>query len=79
MSVQWGQSGRDARLDHSPACDPKATGMRFDDRTADRQAHSGALGFGGEERVEDPALLLGGQAYSGIADSDENAAPLAEL
>src|SRR5271156_2580766 len=32
--------------------EPQTAAMRFNDRTADRQAHAGALLLGSEERVE---------------------------
>ena len=48
--------------------------MGLDDRSADRQAHAHAAGFGSEECVEQPVGILGGQSDAAIAYRDQNLA-----
>ena len=40
--------------------------MSLDDRTADRQAHAHAAGFGGEEGIEEPIPVPGGDADAAV-------------
>jgi hypothetical protein len=40
--------------------------VRFHDRTADRKSHPHAAGFGGEEGVEQPVRILGGDPDAAI-------------
>jgi hypothetical protein len=47
---------------------PQTATMRFHDGTADRQPHAAALGFRGEEGIEDLVLSSGRQSYSSVAD-----------
>src|SRR5258708_2465686 len=44
--------------------------MRFNDGAADRQPHTGAVRFGGKERMED-LFLLRGQTPAGIGNRDQ--------
>src|SRR6266850_7654289 len=39
---------------------PQPAAVSFDDRTANRESHTHAAGFGGEEGVEQPVSVLGG-------------------
>ena len=48
--------------------DPQTAGMRFHNGTADRQSHAAALGFCGEEGVEDFVRFSGRQSWFGVAD-----------
>src|ERR1700759_4015339 len=45
--------------------------VRLDDRAADRQAQSNAVGLGGVERFEYPLSFLGSNPASGILDADQ--------
>jgi hypothetical protein len=38
----------------------------FNDRTADRESHTHAAGFGGEEGIEQPVRILGGDPDAAI-------------
>src|SRR5229473_1939553 len=58
-------------------CGPQTATMRFHDGTADRQPHAAALGFSGEEGIEDLVRSSGGQSYSGVADGDQHFTALA--
>src|SRR5450631_4592112 len=49
---------------------PPAVGL--DDRSADRQAHAHAAGFGGEEGVEQPVSILGGKSDTAVAYRDQH-------
>src|ERR1700722_13820383 len=53
---------------------PYSAAMRFDDRPADRQAHAHAVGFGGEERVEQATGILRVDADARILYQDEHLA-----
>ena len=53
--------------------------MRFDDRTADRKAHSHPAGFGGEERIEYPLDVLRIDARAGVGDRNQHAAIVANI
>ena len=48
--------------------EPQTAAMRFNDRTADRQAHAGTLFLGSEERVEDVLRLFRFYSLTGICD-----------
>src|SRR5262245_36063456 len=56
-------------LDRSPVLE--------DDLLGQRQAQAGALLLGGEERVEDLRLVLGGDATAGVADAHRYAPAVA--
>src|SRR6201992_2470436 len=45
---------------------PQPTTVGFDDRTADRESHTHAAGFGGEEGVEKLVRMLGGDPIAAI-------------
>src|SRR5246127_5284789 len=45
--------------------------MRLDNGSADPKSHSGAVWFGGKERIEDLVCLLRGQPHASIADRDQ--------
>src|ERR1700733_1118305 len=48
--------------------EPQTAAMRFNDGTADRQAHAGTLLLGSEERVEDVLRLFRFYSLTGISD-----------
>ena len=48
--------------------DPNAPAVRFDNRPRDRQPHSHAVGFGGEEWVKEPGKLFGRNTVGGLID-----------
>jgi len=50
---------------------PQAAAMRFNYGTADPQSHTGAVRFGGEERIEDLIRLPGWQPNTRIADGHQ--------
>src|SRR6202022_2625069 len=45
---------------------PQPATVGFNDRTADRQPHAHAAGFGGEEGAEQPVHILGGDSDAAI-------------
>ena len=45
---------------------PQPAIVGFHDRTADRESHTHAAGFGGEEGIEQPVLILGGNPDAAI-------------
>src|SRR6202043_2400224 len=45
---------------------PQPASMGFHDRTADRESHPHATGFGGEEGGEQPVRILGGDPDAAI-------------
>src|SRR6266850_6653757 len=45
---------------------PQPATVSFNDRTADREAHTHAAGFGGEEGVEQSVRVLGGDSDAAI-------------
>ena len=45
---------------------PQPSAVGFDDRTADRESHSHTAGFSGEEGVEQPVSILGGDPDAAI-------------
>ena len=49
---------------------PEPTAVGFDNRTADRQSHPGALGLGREERLEEESVFFGRQAFAAVLDVD---------
>src|ERR1700726_4139821 len=49
---------------------PEPAVVGFDDRTADRQAHTHAVGFGGEKSGEQPIRVLGGKTDAAIRHAD---------
>src|ERR1700722_1169423 len=51
---------------------PQPPTVSFDDRTADRESHSHATRFGGEEGVEQPFRNLGGYPDAAIRHTDEH-------
>jgi len=46
--------------------------VRFDDRSADRQSHAHAAGFGGEKGVEQFVLVLGGEPDAAVLYRDQH-------
>src|SRR5271169_6211547 len=50
---------------------PKPATVGFHDRTADRKSHPHAGGFGGEEGVEQPVRILGGNPDTTIRHTYE--------
>ena len=44
--------------------------VHLDDLVDDRKAETGAVGFGGEERLEDPVKVLMRDAFSIVPDAD---------
>src|SRR5271154_1319586 len=48
---------------------PQPPTVGFYDRTADRESHAHAGGFGGEESVEQPVRSLGGESDAAICDT----------
>jgi hypothetical protein len=48
--------------------------MGFYDRTADRESHAHAAGFGGEERVEQMSGILSGDLDAAIRHTNERLA-----
>src|SRR5579864_1045532 len=68
-SLGWDRKiERESRAPSVVGRGPQTATMRLNDRTADRQAHAGALGFGRKECIEDLVRLLGRQAHAGIAN-----------
>src|SRR6202022_4673837 len=53
---------------------PQPATMGFHDRTADRESHTHAAGFGGEEGGEQPVHILGGDPDAAIRHTDERLA-----
>ena len=53
--------------------------MAFDDRTADPQPYAGAVGFGGDERIENPIRLVRRQTQAGITDRDQHVTVLTAM
>src|SRR3982074_1482070 len=51
---------------------PQPAIVSFDNRTADRESHTHAAGFGGEERVEQPVRILGTDPDAAIRDTYEH-------
>src|ERR1700676_4767639 len=51
---------------------PQPATVDFYDRTADREPHPHAAGFGGEEGVEQPVRILGGNPDAAIRDTYEH-------
>ena len=51
---------------------PQPAAVRFDDRAADRQPHAHAVGFGGEEGVEQLIRILCGNAGAAIRHAHEH-------
>jgi hypothetical protein len=47
---------------------PQVPAMRFNDRAADGQSHTGPVRLRGEERIKDLLRLLRGQPHASIAD-----------
>src|ERR1700688_152149 len=45
---------------------PQPALVGFDDRTADREAHTHPAGFGGEEGSEQPIRVLGGDSDTAV-------------
>src|SRR5260370_6822901 len=45
---------------------PQPATVGFNDRTADREPHTHAAGFGGEEGIEQPVRILGGDPDAAI-------------
>src|ERR1700682_1154399 len=53
---------------------PQPAAMGLHDRAADRKSHTHAAGFGGEEGVEQPVHILGGDPDAAIRHTDERLA-----
>src|ERR1700680_2045902 len=51
---------------------PQPATVGFHDRTADRESHTHAVGFGGEEGVEQLVRILGGYTASAIRHTYEH-------
>src|SRR5271156_5105045 len=51
---------------------PKPATVAFHDRTADRESHPHAAGFGGEEGIEQPVRIFGGDPDAAIRDTYEH-------
>jgi hypothetical protein len=51
---------------------PQPATVGFNDRTADRESHAHAAGFGGEEGVEQPVRILGGNPDAAIRHTYEH-------
>src|SRR5260370_7670927 len=47
--------------------------VSFHDRTADRESHPHAAGFGGEEGIEQPVRILGGNPDAAIRQTSKHA------
>src|SRR5437870_6481395 len=45
--------------------------MRFHDGAANAKSHTGAVGFGSKESIEDLVRLLRGKPYTGVTDRDQ--------
>src|SRR5229473_4032096 len=64
--------GRESEMKTCPARrvvgSPQAATMRFNDRAADPQPHTGALNLRSEECIKDLVCLLRRQSHAGIAD-----------
>jgi len=58
---------------------PQPTFVGLDDRTADRQPHPHAIGFGREERVEYPIDILRTDSCTGVRNRDHYAVTLVRL
>ena len=53
--------------------------MRFHNRAANCQTHTGALRFGGKERIEDPINFVGRDADTGVAHGNQQVAVLSRI
>src|ERR1700693_3116947 len=51
---------------------PQSSPVSFHDRTADRESHTHAAGFGGEEGVEQSVRVLGGDPDAAIRHTYEH-------
>src|SRR5215510_4235348 len=58
---------------------PQPAFVRLDDRTADRQAHPHAVGFGSEQRVEDAIGVLRADSCPGVGYRHDYAVGFADL
>jgi hypothetical protein len=59
LGCDFSRQGELKRCARLGACrGPQATAMRFDDGTANRQSHAGALRFGGKKCIEDLLCLF---------------------
>jgi len=77
---RWGRDGRGGwqrdlkdRSVRAARDDRKLTAVIFDDRATDRQPHPHAVGFGGEERLENALGVLRIDAVAGVLDRDQEA------
>ncbi len=50
---------------------PQAATMRLNNRAADRKSDAGAVGFGGNKRIEDLVRLLRSKPNTSVADGDQ--------
>src|SRR3954447_17535275 len=77
IGLLWGtrinrQSEMKCNSRPSIGCKPQSTALRFNDRTADRQAHTSALTFGSKEGLKNVLRILGLDSFTGIDDRNHD-------
>src|SRR3977135_657474 len=71
LFMQW-QSELKRRTRPSIVNGRQPPSVCLDDRAADRQSHSHAAGFGGEEGVEQPIHVLGGDSDAAVLHRNQD-------